>query len=624
MIIIKSIDELNHLLDSNDFYSDYNNILINNYYLLVDLYNMFLDDKLEYNFVYDENNRFKLLEFVNDNILNNDNINDDIKEVIHRLVINLSDYELGKCKLKSIDISQELKEKINKENKDYRYFPTKKEMEILTRIIKKNVINYDEKISKIIFSESFDDGLHKGITEELVINRNNIPHLLGLTSSRNSLYKYYRKCKYNSLVKRIKNNSKDENEFNRLFKEIFGTDYNNLDLDTFVNCKYNPNPKNEEELFLNSIYGSFPKEDMLLFFSIDNNLNDIVDENEKINNYIMDYFNIEGSLNEFLVEKDITKNNKFMKDFRSTFLYDYPLINYNELLLKNTCFYNMSLFENINSIVVDYSNDKSLTNSDVFLLCYDECDKNNVDNEIDEFLTDNMNIKNINSNGDDIEQDYYYLQKSLDYFRKDDRHYFEDMDKITSKFKKKILKRDMEKILKKNIISCFGFVENNRDELINNGNGSFNPFKHDHKAETNLAIDYEDYLYDYSVNGNVLPVKLLFDVSEEIDDMNYGDEINYSFFRKMDNKNPKKIIKMDRIIQSVEKERGHNQILNNVLLKVVDFHERMKASYDEKYSNYKYDVVNYRHDNANLIYDDVVTIKNYINDYKNINNIRKR
>ena len=101
MFIIKSIDELNHLLDRNDFYSDYNNILINNYYLLVDLYNMFLDDKLEYNFVYDENNRFKLLEFVNDNILNNDNINDDIKEVIHRLVINLSDYELGKCKLKS-------------------------------------------------------------------------------------------------------------------------------------------------------------------------------------------------------------------------------------------------------------------------------------------------------------------------------------------------------------------------------------------------------------------------------------------------------------------------------------------------------------------------------------------
>ena len=624
MIIIKSIDELNHLLDSNDFYSDYNNVLINNYYLLVDLYNMFLDDKLEYNFVYDENNRFKLLEFVNDNILNNDNINDDIKEVIHRLVINLSDYELGKCKLKSIDISQELKEKINKENKDYRYFPTKKEMEILTRIIKKNVINYDEKISKIIFSESFDDGLHKGITEELVINRNNIPHLLGLTSSRNSLYKYYRKCKYNSLVKRIKNNSKDENEFNRLFKEIFGTDYDNLDLDTFVNCKYNPNPKNEEELFLNSIYGSFPKEDMLLFFSIDNNLNDIVDENEKINNYIMDYFNIEGSLNEFLVKNDITKNNKFMKDFRTTFLYDYPLINYNELLLKNTCFYNMSLFENINSIVVDYSNDKSLTNSDVFLLCYDECDKNNVDNEIDEFLTDNMNIKSINSNGDDIEQDYYYLQKSLDYFRKDDRHYFEDMDKITSKFKKKILKRDMEKVLKKNIISCFGFVDNNRDELINNGNGSFDPFKHDHKAETNLAIDYEDYLYDYSVNGNVLPVKLLFDVSEETDDINYGDEIYYSFFRKMDNKNPKKIIKMDRIIQSVEKERGHNQILNNLLLKVVEFHERIKSSYDEKYSNYKYDVVNYRHDNANLIYDDVVTIKNYINDYKNINNIRKR
>ena len=597
MIIIKTKDELDHILDKNDLYSNYNDLLINNYYLLVDLYNKFSDSNIEYNVIFDEENRVELLRVVSDVILNNDNLGDDIKEVVCRLIINLSDYELGEHRLESIDVSAGLKEKMKT-----KYCPSKEEMEILTKIVKRNANNYDTKISKMIFSEIFDDGLHKNITEDLVVKRENVPHLLSLTSNGNSFYQYYRKTKLFSMINNLKNNTKDEEEFRRIFKEQFGRDYNSTNVEKIINCKYTPNPKEEEELS-NENYGLFPKDAMLSFLSDDNNLNNIVEENEKINNYIKNYFNLEGSLNEFLTKNDITNNEEFMKDFRNVFLYDYPLINYNEMLMKNISFYNMYLFENINSIVVDYGNKKSSVkrNSDVYLLSYDISKTDYIDYVINKCLKEDMNVDDIYSyfKKDDIEYKYGNLLKSLDSFRKEDRHYFEDMDKITSKFRKAIIERRMKEEnsnLKENIISCFGFVETNGDDLENNSNASLDPFKHEHRAETNLAVDYEEYLYDYSVNGNVLPIKILFDGSQDVDD-----------------KKPKKIIKMDRIIQSIEKTRGHDNTLIKLLFEIKKFNRNLKNNY----SGFYYDS---KDNNIDVLLDDLGTIRNFINGDK----IRRR
>ena len=91
------------------------------------------------------------------------------------------------------------------------------------------------------FSQTITNGLHKNITEILRIERRNISHLLGLTSSDSSLYSFYKKAVIDKIINNImreinwdgSNDIEKIKIFNKKFKEVFKLDFtkdNNVEI----------------------------------------------------------------------------------------------------------------------------------------------------------------------------------------------------------------------------------------------------------------------------------------------------------------------------------------------------------------------------------------------------------
>jgi predicted HicB family RNase H-like nuclease len=76
-------------------------------------------------------------------------------------------------------------------------------------------------------------------------------------------------------------------------------------------------------------------------------------------------------LDKYIENKELSEISDFQERFTKKFGYSYPLIEYNKLLSKNISFYNFSLFENLNSIIVDYTPHGKI-NSDLFLVSYSQ------------------------------------------------------------------------------------------------------------------------------------------------------------------------------------------------------------------------------------------------------------
>ena len=83
--------------------------------------------------------------------------------------------------------------------------------------------------------------------------------------------------------------------------------------------------------------------------------------------------------------ENLVDNKDFKEKFINKFNYSYPLIEFDKLITKNISFYNFSLFENLNSIVLDYNpevknekieNEEQTTitqrNSDLYLVSYSQ------------------------------------------------------------------------------------------------------------------------------------------------------------------------------------------------------------------------------------------------------------
>ena len=236
-------------------------------------------------------------------------------------------------------------------------------------------------------------------------------------------------------------------------------------------------------------------------------INKLLDENEKVNNFVYSYIrnelilkklnnpntrksilrrfedtnklsviqnpkisiedkNIRVILDNYVRQyENLADNKDFKEKFINKFNYSYPLIEFDKLITKNISFYNFSLFENLNSIVLDYNpevknekieNEEQTTitqrNSDLYLVSYSQKERKELDKKRNELLDKEDCAVNGEINKDQIEEfnnqiednnlttNYINLIKSLVSFPPEDRYYFRQIDKIEENYNKEALK----------------------------------------------------------------------------------------------------------------------------------------------------------------------------------------
>ena len=229
--------------------------------------------------------------------------------------------------------------------------------------------------------------------------------------------------------------------------------------------------------------------------------------------------------------ENLVDNKDFKEKFINKFNYSYPLIEFDKLITKNISFYNFSLFENLNSIVLDYNpevknekieNEEQTTitqrNSDLYLVSYSQKERKELDKKRNELLDKEDCAVNGEINKDQIEEfnnqiednnlttNYINLIKSLVSFPPEDRYYFRQIDKIEENYNKEALKKYSTENM-----SLIGFAtsKEEKDRIDRYKDKSLMPFTHHHYCETLESTNYYEYISNYTKRGQEYQVSIL-------------------------------------------------------------------------------------------------------------------
>lgn len=496
---------------------------INNFQKIYDIINYYEPQR----YTYDEiiTNSDRRLEFLVSAVniaFTNKNMDQNSIDMILQMLEGIYNYLYKESALEEIEIPSSLKENLF----NRMFIPNYSQITFATTLLKENKRIFDSEFDGKDFSQTISEGLHKGITEVLKIEKNNLPHLLGLTND-GSLYEFYRKTFINNKIAEIvrslkvkdpNNNNFNTREFNRKFKEFFGLDYNQENYIKLINWRYNAKDdylqrkgiavtESEREI-LNKTCDLTPKSKTLDFYCNEHAIDLLIKENSKVSDFVYEYIrkqivekgNTKNGNNELkqileedelkkIFDKNINSNKKIIREiinkyveqkkykfedekkFKDSFInkfgYSYPLINYNELISKNISFYNFSLFKNINSIIVDYDPSGKKIESDVFLVSYAKKKITSIKEKVKELISkkDKKYDEAVvnNSNDDNLDSNYIMNLKSLLSFPIEDRYYFRFG--FTAKDKRKQDDRLIEENSKKNDnITLIGFKISSDEE----------------------------------------------------------------------------------------------------------------------------------------------------------------
>ena len=229
--------------------------------------------------------------------------------------------------------------------------------------------------------------------------------------------------------------------------------------------------------------------------------------------------------------ENLVDNKDFKEKFINKFNYSYPLIEFDKLITKNISFYNFSLFENLNSIVLDYNpevknekieNEEQTTitqrNSDLYLVSYSQKERKELDKKRNELLDKEDCAVNGEINKDQIEEfnnqiednnlttNYINLIKSLVSFPPEERYYFRQIDKIEENYNKEVLKKYSTENM-----SLIGFAtsKEEKDRIDRYKDKSLMPFTHHHYCETLESTNYYEYISNYTKRGQEYQVSIL-------------------------------------------------------------------------------------------------------------------
>ena len=400
-------DEILNIINKNYNEKIANLRVLNSFKTLYDITGKYeKNDKSYEEVISDSDSRIEFLINSVTIALTNKKIDNKTSGIIIQLYTSLYNYLMNKSSLEEITIPKEIKNKIHDKN----YLPKREELKVLMTLIYSNKKIFDNEFDGVDFSQTITNGLHKNITEILRIERRNISHLLGLTSSDSSLYSFYKKAVIDKIINNImreinwdgSNDIEKIKIFNKKFKEVFKLDFTKENYSKIIMWRYKSEKDlkrklTPEEEILNEITALAPKEKTIDFYADKQNINKLLDENEKVNNFVYSYIrnelilkklnnpntrksilrrfedtnklsviqnpkisiedkNIRVILDNYVRQyENLADNKDFKEKFINKFNYSYPLIEFDKLITKNISFYNFSLFENLNSIVLDYN-----------------------------------------------------------------------------------------------------------------------------------------------------------------------------------------------------------------------------------------------------------------------------
>lgn len=643
---------LTNIINENYKIKKENISIINSFKRLYDITRTYSNEEKSYDeIISDPDSRVEFLIKSVQIALTSETMDNETRNIIIQMYSSLYEYLTSESKLKEIEIPNEVKEKMFKKN----FMPSSEQIVFLMNLIRQNKKIYEEEFDGKDFSQTFNDGLHRNITEVLSIQKENLPHILGLTSKESSLFEFYKKS---TIMQKLKKKINIEK-----FIKVIGWEYKDPE----------ENELTDEEVLLNESYDMMPKIKTLDFYTNNDNIIELINENTKVCNFTYKYirnkmfikkYEKKGERQEILkkftkeeisliMNKDIDSNNKeirkildrfvenkelaeitgFQDEFIKEFGYSYPLIEYNKLLAKNIGFYNFSLFENLNSIIVDYKPQGEI-NSDVFLVSYSQSEmkkQNEHSNKIikeDRLKYEKIASEGVNGQAEKLDNDYLQLLQSLVAFPPEERYYFRQMrvipneknDKSEKKYipleekhNKKVLDRNVEK--KENIFLIGFATKPEEQERINKmETGEIRKFEHHHYCETNESTNYFQYQTEWLKNGIEYPIntivepqsKKVLKLSRYIDNLKYSikefneykynksENIEYSInyekhlikdiIRKLDNYEYIKELNVN--LQKLKKVKTYNQLdYDKEELKII--HE-----YNKQMKNYLYNYIN--------------------------------
>ena len=128
----------------------------------------------------------------------NKNMDQNTIDVVLQMFEGIYNYLYKESDLEEIEIPCSLKENLF----NRMFIPNYSQLTFATTLLKENKRIFDSEFDGRDFSQTINEGLHKNITEVLRIEKNNLPHLLGLTND-GSLYEFYRKTFINNKIAEI-------------------------------------------------------------------------------------------------------------------------------------------------------------------------------------------------------------------------------------------------------------------------------------------------------------------------------------------------------------------------------------------------------------------------------------
>ena len=614
----ESFKDYINLIENNKIKKESEISAINNFKNIYDIINRYEPQKYTCDEIIDDSDR--RLEFLIHSVniaLTNRNMDQNSAEIVLQMFETIYNYLYKESDLKEIEIPNNLKENLF----NRMFMPNSSQLMFAITLLKENKRIFNTEFDGKDFSQTIDQGLHTNITEVLKIERNNLPHLLGLTND-GSLYEFYRKVFINSKITEIirtldikdpSNKTFDKRAFNQKFKDFFGLDYSMDNYIKLINWRYNAKDdylqkkgivvtEIEREL-LNKTCDFTPKSRTLDFYCNENMTNLLIKENSKVVEFVYEYIrnkiieksNNKKGINELkrilnedelkqLLDKGLTINKKiidkyveqkkykfeddkiFKESFINKFGYSYPLINYNELISKNISFYNFSLFKNINSIIVDYDSSGKKIESNVFLVSYAKKKITSIKEKVRELISnkDKKYDDAITSNLIDQDLDSLYIMnlKSLLSFPVEDRYYFRFGFIANDKRKQddKVIEENTEKNDNITLIGFKSASEEEKSRLSRMEVGEMSKIEHHLTCETNITLNYYQYITDFARRGVEYPIDML---------VENGDDKLGRKSRILKMSNP-----MDRLNQYI-KVFNYNNYYNNIDYKESEKYEKL-------------------------------------------------
>ena len=241
-------------------------------------------------------------------------------------------YLMGNITKSHLAVPKDIKENLN----DINYVPTPEELDKLLDMLRINNTTFKRIYDgNQLYIKIPEDTLHKNIIERLEIRKNNIAHLLGITSRQSALTKL----------------------FVELDKQRHPEYYD-------INGDIIDKEKNGIAIRIVDFYTS----------------NEGIEYLRRLNNSIRRFIAVFGDRNPGSVDETTggvipSYMEQFKEEFQDLFGFKFPLLEYNKMFVKNVGFYNQTELSYVSEIILDYDSRKSEKNTHIkskkFLVHYD-------------------------------------------------------------------------------------------------------------------------------------------------------------------------------------------------------------------------------------------------------------